>query len=167
MTNIKSLLKISLPILIPLFFIIFLAGGCSFKLIDPQYYEFRKLCKEKAGAIIYNIELFENYKSTKWKSIKPNDITNGRIRQFYREEVYFDNILVKKHIGFIYMNYGLFLEGDEGAGFGLNYAQKIGCNENNKYIWVETGEQSYGEGGYAEADDGTIYRFNGGKINAK
>ena len=84
MTKIKSLLKISLPILIPLFFIIFLAGGCSLKLIDPQYYEFRKLCSRvDIEIVIHNKYFFEIQKNK--KSIETDD--NG---------CFYDEILKEK-----------------------------------------------------------------------
>lgn len=35
--------------------ILFLAGGCSFKLINPQYYRFLSLCKNVDSEVtIYN-----------------------------------------------------------------------------------------------------------------
>ena len=37
-------------------------GGISFKSIDPQYYEFKRLCKE-AKNVIYDEELYRIYKA--------------------------------------------------------------------------------------------------------
>ena len=44
------------------FLILFFVGGCSFKLIDPQYYEFKRLCKE-AKNVVYDEELYRIYQA--------------------------------------------------------------------------------------------------------
>ena len=130
--TLKSI-AIFLAILFPIFFILFLIGGCSFKLIDPQYYEFKRLCRG-AGQINFNQQLYEDYKNPKYKEVKPNDIyVNSRIIEFSRRKTYFDNKIIALHKGFIYINYGIFLRGDEAAGFYFRFKEEIGCKENNKF----------------------------------
>ena len=126
-------ITIFLAILFPIFFILFLIGGCSFKLIDPQYYKFKRLCRG-AGQINFNQQLYEDYKNPKYKEVKPNDIyVNSRIIEFSRRKTYFDNKIIALHKGFIYINYGIFLRGDEAAGFYFRFKEEIGCKENNKF----------------------------------
>ena len=154
MTKIKSLLKISLPILIPLFFIIFLAGGCSFKLIDPQYYEFRKLC-QKSEKIIYDKELYELYANARkhlttfWynDSIFYDKNTNrtffvgkSSIVQADNKNIssritkttylyYYDNIAFFSQTNYWFEYKGLFLKGDEGMGFYFDTNRTLYCND--------------------------------------
>ena len=130
--TLKSI-AIFLAILFPIFFILFLSSGCSFKLIDPQYYEFKELCRG-AGQINFNQQLYEDYKNPKYKEVKPDDIyVNSRIIEFSRRKTYFDNKIIALHKGFIYINYGIFLRGDEAAGFYFRFKEEIGCKENNKF----------------------------------
>ena len=115
------------------FFILFLVGGCSFKYMDWQYYEFKRLCKG-AGQINFNQQLYEDYKNPKYKEVKPDDIyVSSRIIEFSRRKTYFDDKIIALHKGFIYINYGVFLYGDEAAGFYFRLKEEIGCKENNKF----------------------------------
>ena len=51
-----------LPCFSLIFYFILITGGISFKSIDPQYYEFKRLCKE-AKNVIYDEELYRIYKA--------------------------------------------------------------------------------------------------------
>ena len=194
MAKTKSNLKIAFIIFMVTFAVFLIMCGGSLQLLNPQWYKFRLLMKKESGLHICNKKLYNESLNLKLAEL-PNGkyrigLSSEGYEMFYRHEPYdFEQVGIgiesrKQHKryyvdsngiertisyykDFRYTDIGFFIGGDEGAGIWLNYAQKIGCNENNKYIWVETVEQSYGEGGYAEADDGTIYRFNGGKINAK
>ena len=122
-----------LPCFSLIFYFILIMGGISFKSIDPQYYEFKELCKG-AGQINFNQQLYEDYKNPKYKEVKPDDIyVNSRIIEFSRRKTYFDNKIIALHKGFIYINYGIFLRGDEAAGFYFRFKEEIGCKENNKF----------------------------------
>lgn len=115
------------------FVVLFFAGGCSFKYMDWQYYKFKKLCK-RAGQINFNQQLYEDYKNPKYKEVKVDDIyVNSRIVEFSRGQTYFDDKIIALHKGFIYINYGVFLKGDEAAGFYFRFKEEIGCKENNKF----------------------------------
>lgn len=126
-------ITIFLAILFPIFSMLFFVGGCSFKYIDWQYYKFKELCKG-AGQINFNQQLYEDYKNPKYKEVKVDDIyVNSRIVEFSRKQTYFDNKIIALHKGFIYINYGVFLKGDEGTGFYFRFKEEIGCKENNKF----------------------------------
>ncbi|RDU58747.1 hypothetical protein CQA44_12160, partial [Helicobacter sp. MIT 14-3879] len=89
---------------------------------------------EKAGRIVFDEKLYKSYKSIKWKSIKPQDKQiNTRIIEFSRGINYFDNKIIAIHKGFIYKEKGLWLRGDEAAGWHWETMQEIGCKENNNF----------------------------------
>ena len=124
MTKIKSLLKISLPILIPLFFIVFLAGGGSFKLIDPQYYEFRKLCTMHSGKTLIGdkpSKQFIAYNNVIYKNL------GSRVREMSFQEIINNEITFYENYTYFYDNYGIFLSGDEGRGFYFSHKELLDC----------------------------------------
>ena len=160
MTNIKSLLKISLPILIPLFFIIFLAGGCSFKLIDPQYYEFRKLCSRvDIEIVIHNKYFFEIQKNKKFIETDDNGCFYDEILKekicfgyFQRKsnevhnkwgltktiaEDYYKNTHYSTSTYYKYSYSGLFLKGDEGAGFWIDTKDLRTCEYWDNFFYEQ------------------------------
>ena len=113
-------ITIFLAILFPIFFILFLAGGCSFKLIDPQYYEFKRLCGN-AGKVIFG-KPTKDYNNVKYivhkeiqsriKEISFQKAINNQV-EFYINNTYF------------YYNYGIFLRGDEGRGWYTKFGYEI------------------------------------------
>ena len=103
-------------------------GGISFKSIDPQYYEFKRLC-EYAGEII-------NY-SSKYEALKKeygwNTIYNKPIKVASRieEHSYYNQlnngIKFYEYKFYIYKYFGIFLKGDEAAGWYLKIENTISC----------------------------------------
>ena len=45
--------------LISLFFILFFVGGCSFRLMDWQWYKFLQLVENESGIYVYDRKLYE------------------------------------------------------------------------------------------------------------
>ena len=136
MPKIKNTIKIALTILIPLFFIIFLVGGCSFKYMDWQYYKFLCLCNTQAKNNILNTEIDNTIKIKDMESINYSrvNITN-RITK-----ISFQNIHKKSRVvyyeqeRYFYRNYGIFLQGDEGRGFYLKYNDLLDCFPQARYL---------------------------------
>ncbi len=44
-------------------------------------------------------------------------------------EDYYDGIHYSTHLSYIYDNYGMFLRGDEGAGFYFRYHKRLYCED--------------------------------------
>lgn len=146
-----------LTILLPIFFILFLAGGCSFKLIDPQYYRFLSLCENVDSEVtIYNQDYWEMYKNRG----EGNTQTDNKGEYYYDKKlgkkIYFDFMKFKhinveqKDIGgltiamfkdfydnihyatrttYSYTYKGIFLGGDEGRGFYWYYEKHKYCED--------------------------------------
>ena len=138
-------ITIFLAILFPIFFILFLAGGCSFKLIDPQYYKFKRLCKNVDSEVtIYNQDYFDIIKNR--KDIKTNDkgcfysekleqeicfgnfqmetyieYERGRLSKILVKE-YYDRNHFATYTKYRYDYSNLRFAGDEGAGFYIRLA---------------------------------------------
>ncbi|RDU59040.1 hypothetical protein CQA53_11665, partial [Helicobacter didelphidarum] len=114
-------LSLILPCLSSIFYFMLIMGGISFKSIDPQYYEFKRLCYLNAGKIIVGTPT-EDYNDVKYiihkqilsrvKEISFQKITNNQV-EFYINNTYF------------YYNYGIFLKGDAGIGWGIDFRRKI------------------------------------------
>ncbi|MCI5786107.1 MAG: hypothetical protein MR025_01445 [Helicobacter trogontum] len=133
-------------------FVIVLLNGCSFsfKYIDPQYYEFKRLCKE-AKNVIYDEELYRidkarynkerYYDENTQKEYLMSDFT---IAETYSKDItkrlkdreatwyYHDKPFYKEK--YYWYNYkGLFLQGDEAAGWHWETQQRLLC-ENNETL---------------------------------
>ena len=124
-------------------------NGCSFsfKLIDPQYYKFKRLCKE-AKNVIYDEELYRIYKARYNKeryydektqkeylmsdfTITKTHIVNISDRLTINENtIFYKNIPFYKYSSFWYDYTGLFLQGDEAAGFSWGTKGTLYCKDN-------------------------------------
>ena len=66
-------------------------SGCSlisFKYIDPQYYKFKRLCKNVDSEVtIYNQDYWEMYSDYVEKRFKNSKIDEERIEYFYYEKL--------------------------------------------------------------------------------
>ncbi|WP_394966793.1 hypothetical protein [uncultured Helicobacter sp.] len=130
-------------------FVIALLNGCSFKYIDPQYYKFKRLCKEvEKDNTIYDDNLYNLFLKAKQKI----SFYNGR--KFYdettKQEFLVDNFDIKfdsqeisnrlsktiykllynekefyRYSAYNYHYSGLFLKGDEGAGWHIDFDNEI------------------------------------------
>lgn len=149
-----------------IFLILFLAGGCSFKYMDWQYYKFKNLAEKESGVYIYDKALYDEVEylrkqnggiyhfnlvlkdgSELYKGILSNgykiesnpspsegDIIATKYSRIYQFDFiryqYFDSNKAKHIIakvkGFYYAEYGLWLSGDEGAGFHWSRKRVVG-----------------------------------------
>ena len=87
--SLKSLIiKLSL-FLFPIYIVLFVAGGCSYQYIDPQYYEFKRLCEKTF--IVYDEKLFQevkiliNKKVTLIRDIEEGLNNDKKIQELYLE----------------------------------------------------------------------------------
>ena len=129
------------------FFILFLVGGCSFKSIDPQYYKFKRLCKEAKSAIYdeelyriyqarYNKERYYDEKTQKEYLRQDFKTRNTKAVHISKDLSRFDNYLYyKEKLIYFYEDYwydysGLFLQGDEGMGWYWETDRALYCKDN-------------------------------------
>ena len=119
--TLKSI-TIFLAILFPIFFILFLAGGCSFKLIDPQYYKFKRLCVTYAGKTFLGDKPPKNF--VYGDHFIRKQLTS-RIVETAFELKSNNEIVFFKNNTYFYDNYGIFLKGDEGAGWHIKFGYEI------------------------------------------
>ncbi|RDU67318.1 hypothetical protein [Helicobacter equorum] len=141
-----------LPCFSLIFYFILITGGISFKSIDPQYYEFKRLCKKAEDEVtIYN----EDY----WEIIeKHSDIETNDRGCFYSQKLkqeicfgnfnykscteykrgslsklsikrYYNNIHYATQIGYNYKYSGLYLKGDESAGWHWKTSNILICED--------------------------------------
>ncbi len=143
--------------LLPVYLLLFLVGGCSYKYMDPQYYEFKKLCKDIDNkVIIYNKVYWELYSNREKGNTMHDEKGEFFFNQKINKKIYFDfkksesiNVLQKNkftltevtfedyydgihystHLSYIYNDYGIFLGGDEGAGFYFRYHKRLYCED--------------------------------------
>ena len=138
-----------LPCFSLIFYLMLIMGGISFKSIDPQYYEFKRLCKEvEKDNTIYDDNLYNLFLKAKQKI----SFYNGR--KFYdeatKQEFLVDNFDIKfdsqeisnrlsktiykliynakefyRYSAYNYRYSGLFLKGDAGRGFYINFDNEI------------------------------------------
>ena len=71
-----------LPCFSLIFYFMLIMDGISFKYIDPQYYEFRGLCKE-AKDTIYDEELYRIYKALDSQRIFPQSYYDEKTQKEY------------------------------------------------------------------------------------
>ncbi|MDY5184971.1 hypothetical protein [Helicobacter trogontum] len=146
-----------LTILLPIFFILFLAGGCSFKLIDPQYYRFLSLCENvDSEVVIHNRDYWEIIENRR----KGNTQIDDRGEYFYNKRInkriyfdftqlksinvsqrdiggltiatfehFYDSIHYATEVVYSYSYKGIFLGGDEGRGFYWYYEKHKYCED--------------------------------------
>ncbi|WP_034346840.1 hypothetical protein [Helicobacter trogontum] len=129
--------------------IVLLLSGCSlisFKSIDPQYYEFKRLCKE-AKNVIYDEELYRIYKARYNRERYYDEKTQKEYLQqdfktrstkavhISKDLSRFDNYLYyKEKLIYFYEDYwyeykGLFLQGDEGMGWHWETDRALYCKD--------------------------------------
>ncbi|WP_186299280.1 hypothetical protein [Campylobacter jejuni] len=128
--NFKTIFKKLTLFFLPVYLLLFLAGGCSYKYMDPQYYEFKKLCYLNAGKVLIKDESVKNETSIivtpESKQIKDRIVET----RFERKN---ENKIVYYRINtYFYDNYGIFLEGDEGAGLYFKYMKVLSCKSIDK-----------------------------------
>ena len=156
-----------LPCFSLIFYFMLIMGGISFKSIDPQYYEFKRLCKnDKIN--IYD-EKYRNMQQRYREAMLNNrDIkanAHNGIESFYDKEMdlevypmdWKESVINTQKVGFgigdiiekeidywyigkvnkvkfanfkryIYIEKGLWLRGDEGAGFYWKTENRLDCN---------------------------------------
>lgn len=124
-----------LIILFPIFFILFLVGGCSFKYVDWQYYEFKRLCNTKAKRNIIDQGLYEKSKLDEFYSTNPpNEKIQNRITKMYFENIHRpSNKTFYEYETYFYDNYGIFLKGDEGRGWYIDFSEVLDCKPKISY----------------------------------
>ena len=138
-----------LPCFSLIFYFMLIMGGISFKSIDPQYYEFKRLCKE-AKSVIYDEELYKIYKALDRQSSIPNVYYDEKTQKKYFMDDFgvkrdsqeqkissriteYQNILYYRKNGnpflhyenYYYRYFGIFLKGDAGRGFYIDFDDKI------------------------------------------
>ena len=135
--------------------IVLLLSGCSlisFKSIDPQYYKFKRLCKKAEDEVtIYNEDYWEIIE--KHSDIETNDrgcFYSQKLKQeicfgnfnykscteFERGnlskvkwELWYSNIHYATQIGYNYKYFGLYLKGDESAGWHWKTSNILICED--------------------------------------
>ena len=124
-----------LTILLPIFFILFLAGGCSFKYMDWQYYKFKELCNTKAKRSIIDKELYEKSELNEFYSTNPpNEKVQSRITKMYFKNIHkLSNKVFYEYETYFYDNYGIFLKGDEGRGWHIDFSEVLDCKPKISY----------------------------------
>ncbi|EAK5607848.1 hypothetical protein C0L11_08855, partial [Campylobacter coli] len=87
--NFKTIFKKFTLFLLPVYLLLFLVGGCSYKYMDPQYYEFKSLCKDIDNkVIIYNKAYWELYSDfTKKKPSIEKRVKDDGYEYFYYEKL--------------------------------------------------------------------------------
>ena len=147
----------SFSLILPCFSLIsyfmLIMGGISFKSIDPQYYEFKRLCKKAEDEVtIYNEDYWEIIE--KHSDIETNDrgcFYSQKLKQeicfgnfnykscteFERGnlskvkwELWYSNIHYATQIGYNYKYFGLWLQGDEAAGWHWENKKTLYCKDN-------------------------------------
>lgn len=136
-----------LPCFSLIFYFMLIMGGISFKSIDPQYYEFKRLCKE-AKNVIYDEELYRIYKArynkeryydektqkeylmSDFRTIKTHIVKISDKLTINENTIFYQDIPFYKYSSFWYDYAGLFLYGDEAAGFGWETERTLYCKDN-------------------------------------
>ncbi|RDU59412.1 hypothetical protein CQA53_11480 [Helicobacter didelphidarum] len=120
-------LSFVLPCFSLIFYFTLIMGGISFKSIDPQYYEFKRLCETKAKRSIIDKELYEKSRLDEFYSTNPpNKKIQSRITKMYFENIHkLSNKIFYEYETYFYDNYGIFLKGDEGAGWHINFGYEV------------------------------------------
>ena len=87
--NFKTIFKNLALFLLPVYLLLFLAGGCSYKYMDPQYYEFESLCKDIDNkVIIYDKTYWEMYSDfTKRKPSVEKRVKDDGYEYFYYKKL--------------------------------------------------------------------------------
>ncbi|TLD91984.1 hypothetical protein LS80_011105 [Helicobacter trogontum] len=142
--------------------VIVLFNGCSFsfKSIDPQYYKFKRLCKNVDSEVtIYNQDYFDIIKNS--KNIKTNvegcfysekleqeicfggfaySKSNRVVIEYNKfglkksiQKRYYNDIHYLDYTLYVYTYYGLFLRGDEGRGWHWETEDSLECSIMDNY----------------------------------
>ncbi|WP_181881914.1 hypothetical protein [Helicobacter sp. MIT 14-3879] len=147
----------SLIFLLVIFISLFLSG-CSFKGIDPQYYEFKKLCENVDNEVtIYNKDYWEMYKDYVENRFKDSKVDSENKEYYYHKKLdkriypydmknilkteqkkgnitiliydkYYKDIHYATYTRYNYKEKGLWLRGDEGAGWHLETEDDLTCS---------------------------------------
>lgn len=107
---------------------LFFVGGCSFKYMDWQYYKFKELCKGAGEIINYSSKYESLKKEYGWNTIynKPIKVTNRIEEHSYYNQLN-NGIIFYEYKFYIYKYFGIFLKGDEGAGWHWKTESTVGC----------------------------------------
>ncbi|EMK6456933.1 hypothetical protein V9J11_001866, partial [Campylobacter coli] len=128
--NFKTIFKKFTLFLLPVYLLLFLVGGCSYKYMDPQYYEFKSLCYFNLGKVLIEDESIKNKTNIivtpKSKQIKDRIVETRFERKNENQVVYY------RINTYFYDNYGIFLKGDEGAGLYFRYMEVLSCKNIDK-----------------------------------
>uniref|UniRef100_UPI0016433403 hypothetical protein n=1 Tax=Campylobacter jejuni TaxID=197 RepID=UPI0016433403 len=75
--------------LLPIYLLLFLAGGCSYQYMDPQYYKFKSLCKDIDNkVVIYDKAYWEMYSDfTKRKLSIEKRVKDDGYEYFYYKKL--------------------------------------------------------------------------------
>ncbi|RDU58931.1 hypothetical protein CQA53_11740, partial [Helicobacter didelphidarum] len=113
--------------LVSLFFILFFVGGCSFKYMDWQWYEYKQLCLT-AGEIIKESHKYDIVNRYDWTTITNKPIyVDSRITEHSYQNQFHDGKIFYKYKFYIYKNFGIFLHGDEAAGLHIEISKNLSC----------------------------------------
>ncbi|ARJ56095.1 hypothetical protein [Campylobacter cuniculorum] len=126
--NFKTIFKNLALFLLPVYLLLFLAGGCSYKYMDPQYYEFESLCYLNAGKVLIGNEP----KNFIYGDHIIHKQINKSIKEISFQKFYNNQLVFYQNDTYLYDNYGIFLEGDEGAGFYFGYMEILSCKDIDK-----------------------------------
>lgn len=111
-----------LPCFSLIFYFILIMGGISFKSIDPQYYEFKRLCVAYAGKTFVGDKPPKNF--VYGDHFIRKQLTS-RIVETAFELKSNNEIVFFKNNTYFYDNYGIFLKGDEGAGWHIKFGSEV------------------------------------------
>ena len=132
--------------IIPFFLVLFFVGGCSTMFADPKFYVYVYNNIFNLGTYVYDKSMYNEILSNKnIKGIEliqeENNFLNFKVHQnkFYYTDSKNNKYLVYKIVVFSYINYGLWLSGDEGAGFRWHFRESYGgfLKNDNKIFYFE------------------------------
>ena len=124
-------------------------SGCSLRFFDPQYYRFKSLTRKESGFYIHDEQTYNERRiesrllpnGYEWDMDSDEKRTeiDSRIVKCIDFEIFYIDDLSKKHIiqhrvSFDYLDYGIFLGGDEGRGFWIDTFRIIGGYKDQSFI---------------------------------
>ena len=103
--------------------------------MDWQYYKFKELCNTKAKRSIIDKELYEKSELNEFYSTNPpNEKVQSRITKMYFKNIHkLSNKVFYEYETYFYDNYGIFLKGDEGRGWHIDFSEVLDCKPKISY----------------------------------
>ncbi|RDU59981.1 hypothetical protein CQA53_11135 [Helicobacter didelphidarum] len=119
-------------------------SGCGFRYFDPQYYEFKRLVEKESGVYVINEQIYDEWR---YELSNSTLLSNGYtlytdfseeytkidsriLMEISHKKSYTDNLgkthIISYDIAFNYLDYGIFLKGDEGRGFWWETKKEMG-----------------------------------------